>query len=494
MLMYPVYHESGMLLHSKGDILTPDHVGLMKKAGIQFVAELGPEDWLEDFLFQCRAAAIPVKDLEVGSTLAYPLSNDKGVLLIEKGVKITEGMKKGLVNRSYVNLYRERTAEERRQQEPEAYLSMIRREMPQPFKVESLKFRDADLLKDDVDLSLETIEKQLQELDLDVRPVGRPLHKELSRKDRARRRTESEIARSFGVYKNCLSHTEKMMRMLKENETFSGSRVGDLCREVIGLLLDDKELLLNFTNLRWQGTYLPSHSINVSILAMNIATALGYNPTQVLEVGYGALLHDVGMLWVPEEIINKKGKLTPYERIEVNKHPYNAVTILRRIRGMPASVPLIVFQVHERLDGGGYTRRYSEEKIHRFAKIISVADVYEALTKPRAYRAAYKPHDAMRLTLQMVYRKEVDADSVRAFLQYISLYPIGSYVRLSDDRVGRVIGANEEDYTRPVLRVMWKGDQPLAESAVVNLMEEKNVRIVEALRSADTAEALFEGF
>lgn len=494
MLMYPVYHSSGILLHSKGDILTAENIDLMKRAGMESVAELGPEDWLENFLFKCRSAVVPVADLEIGSMLAYPLSNDKGVLLIEKGVKITEGMKKGLLKRDYRELFRERTPEEKRQHEADAYLSMVRREVVRPFNIEEVRISDRAMISDEGSISMESIERQILEQELDVRPEGTGLRVELKERDKHRRRTQMEIQRSFAVYKECLGQTDKMMRMLRENQSFSGPRVGEMCRDIIKLLVDDKDLLLNFTHLGWQGTYLPSHCVNVSVLAMNIATALGYNPTQVLEIGYGALLHDIGMLWVPEEIVNKKGKLTPYERIEVNKHPYHAVTILRRIKGMPMSVPLVVFQVHERLDGGGYTRRYSEEKIHRFSKIISVADVYEALTKPRAYRAAYKPYDAMRLTLQMVYRKEIDADSVRAFLQYVSLYPIGSYIRLSDERVGKVIGSNEEDYTRPIVRLMWKGDQPLPQDQVVNLKDDKSVRIVEALRNADTAEALFEGF
>ncbi|MBI2891504.1 MAG: HD-GYP domain-containing protein [Nitrospirae bacterium] len=493
-LLHPLYHGGGQLLHSKGDVLTPENFDLMRKAGIQSVYELGPEDWLEGFLFQCRSEAVPVKDLEVGSTLTHPLSNDKGVLLLERGVKVTEGIKRGLMSRGYENLYRERTPEERRLHEADAYLSMVRRELVKPFKLEDLRFTERDLIQSEADISLATIERQLQDLDLNVKPSGAPLHKELRRADKTRTRSEKELARAFSVYQACLGQVEKMMHMLKENQSFSGTRVGDMCREIIGLLIDDKELLLNFTNLAWQRAYLPSHSTNTAILAMNIATALGYSAPQVLEIGYGALLHDIGMLWVPEEIVNKKGRLTPYERIEVSKHPYHAVTMLRRIRGLPTGVPLIVFQVHERLDGGGYPRRNSEEKIHRFSKMITVADIYEALTKPRPFRAAYKPYDAMRLTLQMVYRKEIDADSVRAFLQYVSLYPIGSFVRLSDERVGKVIGANEEDYTRPLVRVMWQGDQPLPAHQVVDLYRDQTVHIVEALRNADTSEALFEGF
>lgn len=489
-----LFHSGGSVLHSKGEVLTGPHIEAMTKAGIEKVFELGPDDWLEDFLFRCRCEAVKIADMVAGAAVGFPLSNEKGVLLLERGVRITEGMKKNLVGRGYVNLYRERTSEERNESQAERYLASVRRELLTPFKIEKLDLEGTELIEEEGVLTLAMIEKQLQEVKLDVQPTGEPLHRELRRRKHEIPRPMEEMAASLKTYQDCIDQTVKMMRLLKENQSFSGKEIGEMCRKIIGLLVHDKELLLNFVNLAWPGPYLPCHGVNVCVLATNIGTAMGYNPTQVLELAYAALLHDVGMLWVPAEILSKKGKLTSYERIEVNKHPYHAVEILRRIRGMPVSVPLIVFQTYERLDGGGYPRRLSEDKIHRFSKMIGVADVYDALTKPRPYRPAYRPYEAMRLTLQMVYRKEVDSDSVRAFLQYISLFPIGSYIKLSDGRVGKVISSNETDYTRPVVRLLWRGDQPLPEPVVVDLYKEKDLQIMETLRNADTAEALLEGF
>jgi HD-GYP domain-containing protein (c-di-GMP phosphodiesterase class II) len=192
----------------------------------------------------------------------------------------------------------------------------------------------------------------------------------------------------------------------------------------------------------------------VCLLSINIAAAMGYNEEQIQEIGTGALLHDIGMLLIPREIWQKEARLDESEWFEVMKHPMLGLHVLENVTRLPASVPLIAYQAHERINGRGYPKQRHSRLIHHYAQIVQIADVYEALASPRPYRGPYIPYKAMEMVVRMTRTGFFHNEKTRLFIEYASLFPVGSLVELTDGRIAKVIKANGSHYTKPQLSVL----------------------------------------
>jgi putative nucleotidyltransferase with HDIG domain len=163
--------------------------------------------------------------------------------------------------------------------------------------------------------------------------------------------------------------------------------------------------------------YTLGHCERVADYACAIATELGFDETQLFWFRVGALLHDVGKIAVPAEILNKPGPLTPYERETMESHPLDGVELLRDVE-FPWDVIPMIRSHHERWDGHGYPDRLAGEAIPLAARILCVADVYDALTSHRPYRRAYEPADALRL-MQGDMGRHFDPDILSRFFPIV---------------------------------------------------------------------------
>lgn len=237
-----------------------------------------------------------------------------------------------------------------------------------------------------------------QELDTNLRkknyvdrPIGPPLRNK-ALPESAPQRTETykeEISRS---YLAALNETETLLRLLAGDQGADAADLERIVRLFVALFVTDRNILLNVSGFRSSAhDVIFQHSLNVCLLAINVAAAYGYSEKQVLEIGMGALVHDMGMLLVPEAIRLKKGRLSEDEWYEIRKHPIVALHLLQKLKNLPERIPYIAYQVHERENATGYPRRHGSPNIHRFAKMVEVADIYEALTSPRPHRPAYLP-------------------------------------------------------------------------------------------------------
>lgn len=200
-----------------------------------------------------------------------------------------------------------------------------------------------------------------------------------------------------------------------------------------------------------QDEYLFNHGLNTAILAMTVAAHMGYGQTHVLHAGQGALFHDIGMLKVPESIRLAHRKLTQDEKFEIERHPVYTVDALERVAAISPTTLLASYQTHERIDGQGYPRRRHGMHIHPMSKIVAAADTYCAMTGPRPYREPMLPYEGMKYLLEEVKDGHLDGQVVRAMLDCMSVFPVGSLVRLSNDMPARVIRANMGAHTRPIV-------------------------------------------
>lgn len=260
----------------------------------------------------------------------------------------------------------------------------------------------------------------------------------------------------------------KAFAEVKQAKTSQASYILDQQSKVLGLIVDDiltavmnsDEVLMVLTDVYLYDDYIYQHSFQVTMYTVAIAKELGYSYEDVRLIGIGALLHDIGKLLIPSEILQKPGKLTDEEYEEMKQHARFGFDILRNLHSVSLLVAHCAFQHHERIDGSGYPRGLVDFEIHPFAKVIAVADVFDALTSNRVYRKKMLPMDAIDI-IKAGRGKQFDSRVVDALLRSVVHYVNGSIVYLSDGRRGIVSKQNLVDVTRPWVRIFEESDHLL---------------------------------
>jgi len=225
--------------------------------------------------------------------------------------------------------------------------------------------------------------------------------------------------------------------------------VKTMVAEVIG----NRDAMLHTFDLRTYQDYLYAHSVNVAIISVLIALNLDYNEARLTDLALGALLHDIGMLAVPGDIILKMGNLTPAEAETVQRHAADGFEIVRKRREISTLAAHIAFQHHERFDGTGYPRRLKGEEIHEYARIVAVADIFDALIADRPYRKGLLPHEAYEIMMTLG-DKYVDKTILGIFLANVAIYPVGTVVQISSGETAVVARVHPGLQARPVVKVL----------------------------------------
>jgi putative nucleotidyltransferase with HDIG domain len=206
--------------------------------------------------------------------------------------------------------------------------------------------------------------------------------------------------------------------------------------------------------MRNYDNYTFTHMVNVSILTMGQARALGIEGRLLREFGLSALMHDIGKVRTPKEILNKPDKLTDDEFAIMRKHTVDGAEILRRTPEMPILAPVVAFEHHLRRDGSGYPFGIKRSTLNVATVLCSIADVYDAMRSQRAYQQAF-PTDRILAVLQRSDGKQFDQHLVRRFVQLLGIYPPGNLVKLSSGEVAVVLKVHAPDPYRPRVRVLF---------------------------------------
>ncbi len=207
------------------------------------------------------------------------------------------------------------------------------------------------------------------------------------------------------------------------------------------------------TALKDYDNYTFTHMVNVSILVMAQARSLGIDGALLREFGLAALMHDIGKVRTPLEVLNKPDKLTDAEFAIMRMHVVDGAEILRRTPEIPALAPVVAFEHHLRLDGTGYPMGVKRASLNLGTMLCSISDVYDAMRSQRAYQGAY-PTDRILGVLQKSDGLHFDQHLVRRFSQLMGLYPPGNMVRLDTGQIGVVIRTFAPDPRRPRVRVI----------------------------------------
>ncbi|KQL35248.1 HD-GYP domain-containing protein [Psychrobacillus sp. FJAT-21963] len=277
-----------------------------------------------------------------------------------------------------------------------------------------------------------------------------------------------------------LSHSNSNLQgMMKSGRAIRSFQ--KVFKDILASLTDNQNALNLLASTKVHENYVFNHSLNVSIYACQLAIENGLPLKNIEEIGLGAMLHDLGKVHIPLDILNKPGELTKEEYALVKQHCEKGFNTLRKIHEIPLPVAHCAFQHHERIDGMGYPRGLKEDEIHKYAKIISVADVFDAVTNPRAFRPAVMPHRGLEI-LYTGSGSQFDTHQVNLFKDCIAIYPPGLTVTLNDGRTGIVTQYNYQAAGRPEVRIVKNEENENVAPYEINLgaMENLTLEIVMA--------------
>jgi putative nucleotidyltransferase with HDIG domain len=233
----------------------------------------------------------------------------------------------------------------------------------------------------------------------------------------------------------------------------------------------NRTALIALTALKNYDNYTFTHMVNVSVLTMSQARTLGIDGTQLRELGLAALMHDIGKVRTPTEILNKPAKLTEAEFEIMRMHVVDGAEILRRTPEMPVIAPVIAFEHHMRNDGTGYPFGATRGSLNVGTQLCGIADVYDAMRSQRAYQQAF-PSDRILEVLKRNDGHQFDQNLVRRFTQLLGIYPPGNLVRLDDGAIAVVVAVHAPEPFKPRVKVVISAtgewlDEPLD----INLFE-----------------------
>jgi HD-GYP domain-containing protein (c-di-GMP phosphodiesterase class II) len=216
-------------------------------------------------------------------------------------------------------------------------------------------------------------------------------------------------------------------------------------------------------------------------MAMARGVELGLDYSNLIELGIGCLIHDVGMQQVGLEWFQSKTTVSARAIEKLADHPVHALEVAASLGDtISDAAKLVAYQIHERLDGSGYPRGYKAGEIHMLAKIAAVADEFVALVAPRPHRLAVQGYYAIKHILDGTKQGKFDPRVVRVLLQTTGLFPIGSFVELTNDQIGRVIRTGGALFDKPTIE-MWPASDLDSKPAIVNLQEDDAIQIVRTL-------------
>lgn len=255
-------------------------------------------------------------------------------------------------------------------------------------------------------------------------------------------------------------------------------RLVETMEEIIEEILSGKNVTCNLTEICSADAYTFAHSVDVGILSIAIGAKLGYKRKGLLKLGTGGILHDLGKTEVPSEILNKPGKLTSEEFAVIKKHPaYGYKLILESASRIDPQSAAIILNHHERWDGSGYPRGLKGEDLDEMDSICAIADVYNAMTTDRVYRPALPPHEAYEM-LMAAGNIMFSAKVVEAFMQCVVPYPVGAFVKLSNNETAVVYKLNAGLPFRPRIKIIATGEE-------VDLVKERSLVITGLVRQEE---------
>ncbi len=266
---------------------------------------------------------------------------------------------------------------------------------------------------------------------------------------------EQEMERAEKLYAEARWLQKKALSNIAEGMPVDVKPMEKMADSFIDSVFRNGDALTALTQIRQKDAYLLEHSINVSILMAIFCKYLQIPRKVMQQLCLGALMHDLGKIKIPEEVLHKPGKLTDDEFELMKKHVIFSRDVLDESGAeLGPLVHEVVIQHHEKLNGKGYPYGLPADKISQYGRMVSIVDIYDALTADRCYKRGMMPNAALGI-LQGLTPDQLDAELVAKFIRCMSLYPVGTLVKLESERLGIVVQANEKEILKPKVKVFY---------------------------------------
>jgi len=261
--------------------------------------------------------------------------------------------------------------------------------------------------------------------------------------------SREEITQAKEIFEQSKSIQKDLFNAALSGSTLDLSPVIDVTNKSIDAIFNNPDSLACMLNIRHKDEYLLEHSVSVSIYITLFARYLKLDRKIIEQLSIGAFLHDVGKIMIPDEILNKPGKLTDEEFTVMKTHANHSIDIIKKTPGISKLSLDVAALHHEKLNGQGYPFQVKADKIHKYGRMIAICDIFDALTATRVYKKGFAHGKAFAILRELAQQEHLDSGLVDHFIKCVGIFPVGSLVQLESKKLALVKARNDNDPTNP---------------------------------------------
>ena len=288
-----------------------------------------------------------------------------------------------------------------------------------------------------------------QAIDCDLETLS-----ETSEKTRSGVPLEAEIDNARALIAEAKQATHRLMDDVRLGKQIDLPQVEILVEKMTESVFNNSDALVSLLRIKSKDEYTYLHSLAVSALCISFAQYLDFDYGKIKAIGIGGLLHDIGKVKIPDQILHKPGPLTEAEFEVMKQHVDHGNAVLEQTTHLDASSICVTAHHHERLDGTGYPQGLRGDQISLFGQVSAIVDIYDALTSERCYKGSMTPTEALRKIFEWS-DSYLNRHLVEKFVTHIGIYPVGSVVRLRSGAVAVVVRHGQKDLLHPVVRILF---------------------------------------
>ncbi|WP_439858630.1 HD-GYP domain-containing protein [Pseudomonas sp. MBLB4136] len=303
-----------------------------------------------------------------------------------------------------------------------------------------------------------------------VQQLGQPADRATREAAIAKVKFDNRMQQALPIWQAARESSLRILNAVKFGQSLDVTTVKEVVKECVDHILESPSAMLWLARIKDSDEYTAEHCLRVGILSIALGRELGLMPLELEQVGICGMLHDVGKLKVPDEILNKPGRLTEDEFNVMKLHSIEGRKLLLANGQVPAAAVDVAYSHHERMDGGGYPRGLKANQIPYFAKIIAVVDAYDAINSDRVYSKGRSTMEALRILFDEA-STQFDEEVVLAFIRMIGIFPPGEIVELTNGEIAIITACSADHKLKPRLLLVLDSDKKPCKPKIIDLIK-----------------------